>query len=313
MMSVQCLAVLTFFTYVVYITDRGNTYLATHYTFNLPSFIANTKNPYLIPNGNGCKENNISSIIIVHSASQYSFRRTVIRKTWGNSSYLLQHGMKLLFFLGIPSLPHIQHSINTESIINGDIVQGSFIDTYKNLTHKSVLVLRWISENCMHIKTVIKVDDDVFLNIPITHETVINFARHHILCDVHMKGDLESNVIHRYNSKWDVSILEFSNHLSYPFNFCAGYLVILHTELVKELYEVSKSTPFFWIDDVFVYGILPEKTGNVVFKQIKHVTASESLALACLQNGTGICKYIGILTSKVRAMHVLWKALQLSD
>lgn len=312
--SVRFIGFLALFVYVLYIADRGETYLAGHYTFNIPSFVANTENPYVINNVNACKENaNTSSIIVVHSASQHSFIRATIRNTWGNSSYLKQYSMKLLFFLGKPSIPHVQQRIIRENKINGDIIQGSFLDTYKNLTHKAVSVLRWISEHCMNVKSVIKVDDDVFLNIPITHRTVSNFASNQILCDVHRKGDLESNVIHRYNSKWDVSILEFSNHLSYPFNFCAGYLVIMQSKLIEQLYAVSKLTPFFWIDDVFVYGILAEKTGNVVYRKLKSIAQTESLALECLRNGTEMCRYIGVLTSEVQTIYTLWEMSKLSD
>jgi len=44
-------------------------------------------------------------------------------------------------------------------------VQGNFIDSYKNLTLKAVLGLRWMSQYCSQAPFAIKTDDDTFLNI----------------------------------------------------------------------------------------------------------------------------------------------------
>ena len=46
-----------------------------------------------------------------------------------------------------------------------DLVQGNFIDSYKNLTLKAVLGLRWLSQYCSDAPFAIKTDDDTFLNI----------------------------------------------------------------------------------------------------------------------------------------------------
>ena len=50
-----------------------------------------------------------------------------------------------------------------------DIVQGSFLDTYKNLTYKSVMGQHWVSTNCQVLRVFIKVikakDHKYWLNI----------------------------------------------------------------------------------------------------------------------------------------------------
>ena len=46
-----------------------------------------------------------------------------------------------------------------------DMVQGNFIDRYRNLTLKAVLGLRWMSQYCSQAPFAIKTDDDTFLNI----------------------------------------------------------------------------------------------------------------------------------------------------
>lgn len=314
--SIRMFCIFLFFIYAIYILKLEETYVESRgqYTNNLPSFIAESKFVYVIENGNICKEQNIiSSLIVVHSATQNGFNRAVIRSTWGNSSYLKRFKMKLIFFLGYPSKTYLQRIIEQESNIYYDIVQGSFLDTYKNLTHKSVLVLRWISENCLNVNSVIKIDDDVFLNVPLTYHATMQVVEGCILCDVQMKGDFTTNTVHRYNSKWTVSITEFTKFITYPFNFCSGYYVILHPNLIKRLYDESKDTPMFWIDDVFVYGILAQKIGNVSHKKLSTITRSEVGAHECLIDKLENCSYIGVLTSNAKAIHGLWEVFKLFE
>lgn len=61
--------------------------------------------------------------------------------------------IKVLFLLGEVSKSDIstdlQTNINYESDMNGDIIQESFLDSYNNLTLKSILMLKWVKNNCM--------------------------------------------------------------------------------------------------------------------------------------------------------------------
>lgn len=62
--------------------------------------------------------------------------------------------IKVLFLLGEVSKSDIsndlQTNINYESDTNGDIIQESFLDSYNNLTLKSILMLKWVKNNCMN-------------------------------------------------------------------------------------------------------------------------------------------------------------------
>ena len=59
----------------------------------------------------------------------------------------------------------VQRSVEMESQQYGDIIQEDFIDSYKNLTYKGIMWLRWVSSYCPHALYVLKVDDDIFVNI----------------------------------------------------------------------------------------------------------------------------------------------------
>lgn len=47
-----------------------------------------------------------------------------------------------------------------------DIIQEDFLDTYFNLTLKSILALKWVTQHCTGLEYFMKADDDVFINVP---------------------------------------------------------------------------------------------------------------------------------------------------
>ena len=58
-----------------------------------------------------------------------------------------------------------QDSIRNESLVHGDIVQGNFLDSYKNLTYKTVMGHLWVSRFCRQAEFVMKADDDIYLDL----------------------------------------------------------------------------------------------------------------------------------------------------
>ena len=58
-----------------------------------------------------------------------------------------------------------QERIRNESDVHKDLVQGVFLDTYKNLTYKTVMGHMWVSKFCSQAEFVVKADDDIFLDL----------------------------------------------------------------------------------------------------------------------------------------------------
>ena len=73
-----------------------------------------------------------------------------------------------------------QEDVIAESKITDDIVIENFLDTYSNLTLKSIFMLKWLNDRCSNAKFVLKVDDDVFVNpenlMKILNSTTFNTA-----------------------------------------------------------------------------------------------------------------------------------------
>ncbi|CAL8356045.1 unnamed protein product [Boreogadus saida] len=46
-----------------------------------------------------------------------------------------------------------------------DLIQSDFHDQYRNLTIKTMMMLRWLDSHCTGASYAMKIDSDVFLNI----------------------------------------------------------------------------------------------------------------------------------------------------
>ncbi|NXU93299.1 B3GT2 galactosyltransferase, partial [Xiphorhynchus elegans] len=55
--------------------------------------------------------------------------------------------------------------LREEDELHGDILQQDFLDTYNNLTLKTLMGLEWVSRFCPNATYVMKADHDVFLNL----------------------------------------------------------------------------------------------------------------------------------------------------
>ncbi|KAI5635094.1 galactosyltransferase domain-containing protein [Phthorimaea operculella] len=76
---------------------------------------------------------------------------------------------KLVFLLGMPSKVNstIQKKIEEEIEAHNDIIQEGFIDSYNNLTLKSIMMLKWVTKKCNEsVRYILKTDDDTYVNMP---------------------------------------------------------------------------------------------------------------------------------------------------
>lgn len=195
-------------------------------------------------------------LIVVHSAPANLDKRNLIRETWG------QHDVRarLLFFVGAVNST-TQVSVDVENRTFGDIVQGNFVDAYRNMTYKHIMVLKWFTYYCPEAKFILKADDDVFVNTPKVYEYLesegnnVENRRNFMFC----VPSTAPRVYRTYRSKWRVSPKEYRNRF-YP-DYCPGFSIIYSHDTAFQLYRAAQVTPYFWIDDVHVTGTLATKIG----------------------------------------------------
>ena len=202
-----------------------------------------------------CSGKSIFLVIFIHSAIHNFDARNFIRKAWASNTLLSGNPIRTVFIVGLTHNLHITMKLEQESMKHNDIIQGNFIDSYRNMTYKHVLGLKWITMFCNHSQFVLKLDDDTLVNVA----NVINFMLYlpsnssnkiDIYCDTFKNG----NAHRRQNSKWYVSKIEFKDD-KYP-RYCQGYAYMTTPSIIKKLYESSLKIQFFWIDDVYITGIV---------------------------------------------------------
>jgi hypothetical protein len=198
-------------------------------------------------------------LIVVPSIPSHSNVRNAIRKTYGsysNKSFVIDHinievTVKLMFLLGKDGDVNTERSVQNESKVYNDIVESDFVESYKNLTRKMLIALKWVSIYCSNIDFLLKVDEDVFVNIP-------NLANelHKRLYGI--KGAVYGYInqrasVHR-SGKWAVSKDEFP--LSYYPNYASGNSYVISGNIITDMFITSEYIPYMPIEDAFITGCL---------------------------------------------------------
>ena len=195
-------------------------------------------------------------LIIVHSYHPHADRRDAIRHSWGgyaknepwpNSTVVAN--VKLVFALGKHHSETFNHNVLVESKDNHDIIQGDFMDDYKNMTIKSLFGLRYFSKFCHSAKYLLKSDDDMFINIPY----LLTILRQTPMKRSIMGPLLEHSKAYR-GGKWKVTVQQFP--FSYYPPYEAGAAYIISADITRELFETAEYMPAISIDDVYITGIL---------------------------------------------------------
>ena len=115
--------------------------------------------------------NTKSLFIGIISAPGNFEQRNDIRRTWllhFKDQQYHRHLIDLVgfcFFLGTTSDSDIQNGIEQEAALHKDIIQVDMMDGYFKVSKKDAALLNWIKNNCSRVDFVLKVDDDVYLNI----------------------------------------------------------------------------------------------------------------------------------------------------
>ncbi|XP_072305777.1 beta-1,3-galactosyltransferase 4 [Eucyclogobius newberryi] len=119
----------------------------------------------LMPSPLVCQRAKPHIITMVTSAPANQRARQTIRDTWGGEVEVRGLRVMTLFVVGVPSDPSLGKLLVVEARERGDLIQGRFLDTYSNLTLKTLSTLAWVRRFCPQAHFMAKVDDDVLFNL----------------------------------------------------------------------------------------------------------------------------------------------------
>ena len=97
--------------------------------------------------GQVADETAVFLLVVVCSAVENTKERQTIRETWAKDQEELDD-VRVIFMLGNSFNDTLQPNVTKESEIYGDILQESFVDTYANLTVKSLMLMKWFTTSC---------------------------------------------------------------------------------------------------------------------------------------------------------------------
>ncbi|XP_022253758.1 beta-1,3-galactosyltransferase 5-like [Limulus polyphemus] len=254
------------------------------------------------------KEKDIFMVIYIHSAPDHFQKRRAIRKTWGQERHLVYDPIRLVFMVGtVQNKDEIQKALEKEDFINRDIVQGNFIDSYKNLTYKHVMGLKWVTYFCRQAKYIFKTDDDIFVDI----FQLVTYLRVSSLGRMPPRGLIMCFLIRNLyvkrsqRSKWKVSFKEYPAKYYPP--YCAGWVIIMSPDVVFNLYLQSTQAAYFWVDDVHVSGTLAQRVGVSHVDFTDKLSVSKEEVLYWLQNPELSRPYLfGYPNADVDTIYALW-------
>lgn len=221
---------------------------------------------YSMNNENACGGDAVYMLSIIITAPHHFSRRKYIRETWvnelkgyNNSNIPHAHKLKYMFLIGKSKIENITAStmLEEEYRTHNDIIQDNFIDTYYNLTLKSLSMLNWARTYCNQSQFLLKIDDDVDLNIK-TLMNVIQFKQKHTNYIRFLLGYKMGHYkpITNTKSKWYNPInTTFHDH------FLSGTSYLLTGNLMESMWFKSKNVSLIHLEDVYITGKLAAEVG----------------------------------------------------
>eukprot|EP00094_Tigriopus_californicus_P014204 TCALIF_13759-PA protein Name:"Similar to B3GALT1 Beta-1,3-galactosyltransferase 1 (Pongo pygmaeus)" AED:0.04 eAED:0.04 QI:0/0/0/1/1/1/2/0/272 len=205
-------------------------------------------------------------------ANRFEARDTT-RETWAS----FQHNhpdVKVMFFSGEVEDRQVRNSLRTEVHTHCDLVIVHGLDTYQNVTLKTVSILSFIHDHQFGLNPELSMimDDDSYLNL----HRLYYLTSHRLLAkpvDTALTGFVYGGTLLRppvdsTRKFTDPSICPtymFKGDRFPPFLSGSGY--ILPRAVIPCLYEQTRRLPFLHIDDVFLTGFCAEACG---FMRITH-------------------------------------------
>ncbi|XP_074785957.1 beta-1,3-galactosyltransferase 2-like [Athene noctua] len=196
-----------------------------------------------------CRDRTPFLVLLVVTEPGDTAGRNAIRQTWGNENSVPGVSIVRLFLVGLHPVfaAELRPVLEEETLLHHDILQQDFLDTYNNLTLKTLMGLEWVSKHCPNASYVVKADRDVFLNLAYLVRQFlvppkINF----------MTGYLYQNTapLRNKGSKWYVPHEVYPNK-TYP-PYCGGPAYVLSGDLAPKIYGVAQTLPVINMEDVFM-------------------------------------------------------------
>ena len=209
-----------------------------------------------------CRMDRVDLAIFVAADPSKFQRRQAIRQSYGSLKEYQGMRISVFFILGSrENDDNLQIKIDKESLQYGDILQGSFGDSYTTILAKQLHGYRWVAQYCSGSRFTMKTYDDIFVNLVLIHkflsEIFPTLPKNTMACsDIAMDLSPLGYFRPHRNGKYKISNADYPFYY-YPPRFCRGTVVVTATRTAVQLSILSQVIKPFWVEDVWITGILP--------------------------------------------------------
>ncbi|XP_059710468.1 beta-1,3-galactosyltransferase 2-like [Haemorhous mexicanus] len=213
---------------------------------------------FLINEEEKCKDRTPFLVLLISTTAAELQRRDAIRGSWGREAAVPGADVVRLFMLGSDAAGDNGDVLLRESEQYHDIIQQDFLDTYNNLTLKTLMGMSWVAAYCSGTRFAMKTDSDVFVNTMHLIEKLLrplppptqNYFTGHLMTG---HGPIRNNT-----SKWYMSEEEFPDNSYHP--FCSGTGYVFSGDLAAKIINASLRIKYIHLEDVYV-GFCLNATG----------------------------------------------------
>lgn len=199
-------------------------------------------------------------LILVKSSPEARNRRRMLRDTWADIKLFRKELFRVVFALGETTDEAVRQALKAEFETHGDIVQGDFLDSEKNASLKMLMGLKWATDRCPKARYIVKANDNTFMNI-FEMMRLMDSNRDRgraLICPLWKDNTMPILRDPSECGLWCVKDDELPGRKYFP-QYCAGMGVVMAREVAVDLCEAAKATPLFWIDDVYITGLVTQR------------------------------------------------------
>ncbi|XP_059352865.1 lactosylceramide 1,3-N-acetyl-beta-D-glucosaminyltransferase-like isoform X1 [Daphnia carinata] len=199
--------------------------------------------------------------IAINSAPDNFRRREVVRQTWitrlkadREQGFINLAGFA--FIVGRTENNETQIKIEKENETFGDMIQIDMSHFYGNLSVKMAGLFNWLYRNCRLMDFLLKVDDDVYVNVRNVAHFMTQFQNQ---SNYTMFGISPGTFYPKRAGKWALTYEEWP-WSQYP-DYFLGPAVLLPAHTILPLLAAFQVTPMSPFDDLYYTGMCREKAG----------------------------------------------------
>lgn len=163
-----------------------------------------------------------------------------------------------MFLVGQSNSSRLNNLLKQEARVYKDVVIGDFLDTFRNLSLKTLLGLQWSLRHCQ-AKYILKTDEDCFVNVLSLVEWLQEYHMTNGSKPLYT-GNIQKGmeVVRDKSHRYYVSGMDYNKHIYPPYASGGGY--IFSASLLPQLLAATKKVSAIPVEDA-CFGLYMQHVG----------------------------------------------------